>query len=114
MTRSDTITPIELAALLAVLRLGKDAYGMTIRDEIEARTGKQVSVTAVYGALERLEQRGWVSSWLSDPLPERGGRARRHYKLLAAGEAGLRTELETHRRLWEGLERHPALKRPAG
>lgn len=104
---ADAAVPaVELAALVSVLRLGDAAYGVSVRDEIEARTGRSASVAAVYAALERLASRGWVESWMSDPLPERGGRARRHYGLTKAGAAALETELAGARRLWDGVEAH--------
>ncbi len=71
--------------LLAITRLGDDAYGMAIRRELAERTGRDVAVGAIYTALARLEVRGYVRSWLGEPTPERGGRAKRHYRVLAAG-----------------------------
>ena len=72
--------------LLAVMRLGEEAYGMTIRRELAERTGREVASGAIYTALARLETRGYVRSRLGDPTPERGGRAKRFYRVLAAGE----------------------------
>jgi DNA-binding PadR family transcriptional regulator len=95
--------------LLALLRVGDEAYAIPLREEIEARTGRTLSVTAVYAALDRLERQGLVESWLSDPLPERGGRARKLYRVRAEGGAALRREREAEERMWEGLESHPAL-----
>lgn len=100
----------ERLVLLALLRLGEDAYAMPIREEIEDRSGRTLSVTAVYAALERLERHGYVETWLSDPLPERGGRARKHYRICPSGAAALRRERDAQDRMWEGLETHPALK----
>jgi DNA-binding PadR family transcriptional regulator len=71
--------------LLAVLRLGDEAYGMTIRRELAAHTGREIAVGAIYTALARLETRGYVRSRLGEPTPERGGRAKRFYRVLAAG-----------------------------
>jgi PadR family transcriptional regulator, regulatory protein PadR len=71
--------------LLAVMRLGDEAYGMTIRRELAEHTGREVAAGAIYTALARLETRGYVRSHLGDPTPERGGRAKRFYKVLAAG-----------------------------
>jgi PadR family transcriptional regulator PadR len=83
---SKPLGQFELLLLLAVLRLGERAYGVTIRRELAERTGRIVSAGAVYTALERLERRGLATSWLGEPTPERGGRAKRYYRLLPAGE----------------------------
>jgi DNA-binding PadR family transcriptional regulator len=72
--------------LLAVMRLGDEAYGMTILREHAAHTGREIAAGAIYTALARLETRGYVRSRLGDPTPERGGRAKRFYRVLAAGE----------------------------
>jgi PadR family transcriptional regulator PadR len=72
--------------LLAVMRLGDGAYGMTIRRELAAHTGRDVAVGAIYTALARLEARGYVRSRLGEPTPERGGRAKRFYRVLPAGQ----------------------------
>lgn len=106
----DLLPAVELAALVSVLRLGEAAYGVSVRDQIEERTGRSPSVAAVYSALERLETRGYVESWMSDPLPERGGRARRHYGLTESGAAALRREMAVARRFWEGVDAHPSLR----
>jgi len=79
----------EQLLLLALLRLGEDAYGVPIRDEIEERTGRVISPGAIYTALDRLETRGLVRSRLGDPTPERGGKRRRHYRLTAKGSTAL-------------------------
>ncbi|MPY87349.1 MAG: PadR family transcriptional regulator [Luteitalea sp.] len=81
-----TLGQFELLLLLAVLRLGDRAYGVTIRRELAERTGRVVSAGAVYTALERLERRGLATSWLGEPTPERGGRSKRYYRVLPAGE----------------------------
>ena len=75
--------------LLVVLRLGEDAYGLTIRRELARHIGREVAVGAIYTALARLERRGFVQSWLGDPTPERGGRAKRYYCVLPAGKKAL-------------------------
>ena len=76
--------------LLALVRLGDDTYGVPIRDELEARTGRVVSPGAIYTALDRLEQRGLVRSQLGEPTPARGGKRKRCYRLTAKGSAALR------------------------
>ena len=78
----------EQLVLFAIAR-SEDAYGTTIRTEIERRTGRQVSAGAVYTTLDRLEGRGLVRSWWGDPTPERGGKRKRHYEMTAAGREAL-------------------------
>jgi PadR family transcriptional regulator len=79
----------EELVLLALVRLGENAYGVAIRREILARTGRDVSVGAVYTALERLQRKGYVSSRLGEATPERGGRAKRYFRIEAPGIAAL-------------------------
>src|SRR4249919_338831 len=76
----DRLGELELLVMLALLRLGQDAYGISIRQEIERRSGHDVAIGAVYATLARLEEKRFVSPWLSEPLPVRGGRARKHWK----------------------------------
>ena len=75
----------EQVVLLTVARLNGEAYGMAIREEIADRTGRDVGIGSVYSALDRMEAKGFVSSSLGDPTPERGGRAKRYYRLERAG-----------------------------
>jgi PadR family transcriptional regulator, regulatory protein PadR len=95
----------EQLVLLALLHLGTDAYGATVRREIEARTGREVAISAVYTTLERLETKGYVRSRLGEPTPERGGRRRRHFELLPAGARALKCAYDTFRGMTAGLER---------
>ena len=94
---------IELFTLIAVLRLGDEAYGVRIHDETERVAGRGVSMAGVYSALERLERQGLTRSWMSEPRAEPGGRARRHYTLTADGRALVREERERARRMWRGV-----------
>lgn len=94
----------EQVVLLAVLRVGEEAYGIPIRGEIEARTGRSVSRGALYTALERLEGKGCLRSRLGDPLPERGGRARRYFTVTPLGLNALKRARTELTRLWQGLE----------
>jgi len=87
---SVTLGEFEQFVLLALLRLGPDAYGATVRREIEEHAGREVSISAVYTTLERLEQKGLVRSRIGEPTPERGGRRRRHFELLPLGARSLR------------------------
>lgn len=93
----------EQLLLFAVLRLKDDAYGVTIRREIEARTGRELSAGAVYTALERLERRGLLVSSVGGATPERGGRRKRYYRLEPAGAATLQRSYGNLRRMAEGL-----------
>ena len=104
MPKHDTLGEFEQIVLLAVAQLGTDAYGVTIRREIARRTGRNVAIGALYTALDRLERKGLVSSSMSDPTPERGGRSRRYYTLRVAGAAALRQSRERLERMWAGLE----------
>ena len=81
--------PFQQQVLYVLLRLGEKAYGMTIWRELEERTGNPVTVGAVYATLERLERKGFVSSRMGDPSPERGGRARRYYSITGVGASAL-------------------------
>ena len=87
--KSDHLGRFEHFLMLALVRLGDDAHGMTIRRELAEHTGREVAVGAIYTALARLERRGLVQSWLGEPTQERGGRAKRHYRVLAAGKRAL-------------------------
>ena len=89
--------------MLALMRLGEDAYGVPISRAIQDISGREVALGSVYAALERLEAKGFVTSQLGDSTPERGGRAKRYFHVTAKG---LREVGETHRtlkKLWHGL-----------
>src|SRR4051812_42608115 len=100
---SDSLGEFEQAVLLAIAHLGHEAYGVTVRREIERRTGRLLSIGALYTALDRLERKGYASSSMSDPTPERGGRSRRYYVLRAAGAKALRQSRERFEKMWAGL-----------
>jgi DNA-binding PadR family transcriptional regulator len=106
---SDALGEFEQSLLLAIAHLGDRAYGVTIRQEIEVRTGREVAVGALYTSLGRLERKGYVRSTMSDPTPQRGGRSKRHFALRPAGAAALRQSRERMARMWDGLQ--PDLKR---
>lgn len=95
----------EQVVLLAVLQLGNQAYGMEVRQEIAARIGRDVSVGALYRTLARLEDKGFVSHAMGEPAPERGGRAKKFFRVEAAGVEALERTHETLRRMREGLDR---------
>ena len=105
MPRGVLLGSLEHIVLLAVLRLGDDAYGMTVRREIEERTGRDLSIGAVYATLERLEAKGYVSSFVGEPTSERGGRAKRHFRIEADGQQALRTSQDAIRQMSAGLKR---------
>ena len=94
----------EQLVLLAIAHLREESYGVPIVDEIERRTGRSVARAAVYLTLRRLEEKGFVSSWMSDPTPERGGKARRYVKLEPSGAAALREARRVSERMWHGLD----------
>ena len=89
----------EELVLLALVRFTEDPYAVPIRREIEERTGRKVSYGALYTTLERLEQKGYVRSWVGIPTPERGGRAKRYYQIKAPGRRALRESRETVARM---------------
>ena len=100
----ETLGEFEQMILLAILHLGDEVYGVPIVDEIERRTGRAVAPAAVYITLRRLEQKGLLSSWMSDPTPERGGKARRCVKVTRAGLAMLRESRQIIDQMWKGLD----------
>ena len=93
----------ELMVLLAVLRLGDGAYGVPVSQAIEETTGRPVALASVYAALERLEEKGCLTSILGDPTPERGGRAKRYFNVSAKGLRTAREAKEAFVMLWRGL-----------
>jgi PadR family transcriptional regulator PadR len=94
----------EQLVLIALIRVGHDAYGVTIADDITERSRRQVSLGAVYKTLERLETKGLVSSRIGEPTAERGGRRKKHFKVLAAGQRALKQSMAALRRMTEGIE----------
>jgi PadR family transcriptional regulator PadR len=105
MPRGELLGPLEHIILLALVRLEANAYGMTVRREIEERTGRDISIGAVYATLERLEAKGYVSSFTGEPTPERGGRAKRLFRIEADGEGALHASHEVIRNMTVGLKR---------
>jgi PadR family transcriptional regulator, regulatory protein PadR len=93
----------EQLILMALVRLGPNAYGVTVRREIETRGSRPVSPGALYTALDRLEKRGFVSSKLGEPTPERGGKRKRMYTLQPAGERALARVYESMRQMASGV-----------
>ena len=93
----------EQIVLLAVVRLADNAYGVPIRREIEKRADRKVTVGALYSTLDRLEAKGYLSSWFADPTPERGGRSRRYFRAEPRGIEALALAKEMFDRMWKGV-----------
>lgn len=102
--KADHLGEFEQLALLAVMRLGDDAYGARIQRELEATAGRQASISAIYITLTRMEDKGLVSSWLGAPTAQRGGKARRFFKVEAEGLTALNRSREQLLSMWDGLE----------
>ena len=101
----ESIGQFEQIILTAILSLHDKAYGVTIHEKaVQLATPKSISLGAVYVTLDRLEDKGLISSWLSDPTPERGGRSKRLYRLEALGERALEESATTAKRVWETVE----------
>jgi len=94
----------EQLILLAILRLGDHAYGVTIRAELAERGGRTVAPGALYTALERLEAKGAITSRMGDPTPQRGGRAKRYVTVTGSGLQALRRAMRAYERLLDGLD----------
>ena len=93
--------------LLAVLRLGdQQAYAVSVLEELEQCTNRSIARGSIYVTLDRLETKGYLRSWLADPTPERGGRAKRYYALRPRAVEALRESRRALVALWTGLERH--------
>ena len=104
MARADSIGQFEQLVLTAILALRDDAYGVTIHSRVEELAEpRRISLGAVYVTLDRLEDKGLVSSWLADPTPERGGRSKRFYRVEALGERALQESVATAQRVWEAI-----------
>jgi len=99
----DYLTDFELMLLLAVLRQGDDAYGVPIAREIETVGERTVMLGAVYAGLERLEQNGLVSSALGAPTPERGGRAKKYFRVTPDGLRAVRRAQRAFTQLWQDI-----------
>ena len=94
----------EQIVLLAIVQLGDSVYGASIVQEIRHRTGRHVAPAAVHITVRRLESRGLVTTWLGDPTPERGGKARRYVKVTRAGLETLRAGRKVIDQMWQGLD----------
>lgn len=104
MPKGEFLGEFEQLVLLALLRLGDNAYGVTIRQEIEQRAERSTSIGAVYATLDRLEAKGYVASRLAGPTAERGGRAKRFFHLTAEGVAALKQSQQAMQNMLKGLK----------
>jgi PadR family transcriptional regulator PadR len=100
----DHLGPLEHIVLLAVMRLGENAYGVKVRREIEGAAGRDLSIGAVYATLVRLESKGFVTSYAGEPTAERGGRAKRYFRVTADGKGALRSTHEIIQKMSAGLK----------
>jgi PadR family transcriptional regulator PadR len=101
------LTDLELMTLLAVLRVGDEAYGVAIARELHETAGRRVLLAALYAALSRLEERGFVTAELGDPTPERGGRAKKYFRVTREGIRAVRETRRAFEVMWTDL---PALE----
>jgi len=104
MSGRDYLGEFEHMIVLALLRLEDRAYGVTVRQEIELRTQREVSIGAVYATLDRLEAKGYVKSYHGDPTPERGGRSKRFFRVTAKGVAAVNRAQRALQSMTEGLD----------
>ncbi|MGA8035881.1 MAG: helix-turn-helix transcriptional regulator [Candidatus Acidiferrales bacterium] len=101
---TEQLGEFEQIVLLAILRLGDQAYGASIRAEIEKCTGRGPTPGAMYTTLDRLESKGMLTSWMGEPTPERGGRAKRYFTVTRSGEAAVARAQRAYQRLLHGLK----------
>jgi PadR family transcriptional regulator len=104
MSGRDSLGEFEHIIVLALLRLEDRAYGVTVRQEIESRTHREVSIGAVYATLERLETKGYVRSHRGEPTPERGGRAKRFFRVTAKGMTAVNRTQHAIENMSQGLD----------
>jgi PadR family transcriptional regulator len=107
MSKGEYLAEFEQIVLLALARLGIHGYGMAIHDEIQATTGRDVSIPSVYVTLARLEGKGFVSSKTGEPTAQRGGRAKKYFSIEPAGQEALTRSRTMLDRLWDGVQLSP-------
>ncbi len=105
MAKNDNLGEFEQLALLAVMRLGEDAYGARIQEELDGTARRPAAISSIYITLTRLETKGMVRSRLGTPTEERGGKARRYFQLEPAGVDALRGSRGRLLSMWNGLEK---------
>jgi PadR family transcriptional regulator, regulatory protein PadR len=104
MASAPSLGEFEQIVLLAIMRVGADAYGVTIRSEIKDRTGRDPAPGALYTTLDRLEEKGLLTSLFGDPTPQRGGRPKRYFRINAAGIEAVARAQRSYQSLMEGLQ----------
>ena len=104
MTNRQSLGEFEHLLLVAVMRLGQDAYGVSMKAEIEDRTGRSVTLGAIYPTMDRLEARGLVESDMGQPTGGRGGRSRRVFAITPAGVVAAQKAYAVFQSMWEGVE----------
>jgi DNA-binding PadR family transcriptional regulator len=102
--KGDYLGAFEELVLLAVAGVGAEAYGITVQERVERDAGRSVSLGAVYAALDRLEAKQYVASWLGDTSAYRGGRRKRHFSITADGTAALREMRRIRERMWRAVD----------
>src|SRR3954467_1934513 len=103
-SKAQSLGDFEQLVLLGVLRLADDAYGAAIRQEIHARSGRDVSINAVYTTLDRLEGKGLLRSWTGEPIAQRGGRRRKYHAVRPGGVTAMRQSYRAFTAMTHGLE----------
>ena len=104
MGRKTDLGDLEQTVLLAVWRLGHEAYGLPVRDEIASRMGRKISVSSAYLTMVRLQEKGLLRSQMAEPIPVPGGKARRYFQITRSGTTALRRLRKGMNRMWEGLD----------
>ena len=104
MSKGTHLGDLEELVLLAVLRLGEDAHGGRVREQLIANANRSVSISTVYVTLMRLEEKGYVHSWKGEPSASRGGKAKRFFELRPEGIEALESTRAVRDRMWEGVE----------
>jgi PadR family transcriptional regulator PadR len=100
----DYLGEFEHIVLLALIRLEEQAYGVTVRQEIQSRIRREVSIGAVYATLNRLETKGYLKSFQGDPTPERGGRSKRFFRITVKGRTAVNRTQRALQSMTEGLD----------
>jgi DNA-binding PadR family transcriptional regulator len=112
--KGDYLGAFEELVLLAVAGVGAEAYGITVQERVERDAGRTVSLGAVYAALDRLEAKQYVASWLGDTSAYRGGRRKRHFSITADGTAALREMRRIRERMWRAVDAPARLRQGSG
>ena len=103
----DVLGGFQQIVMLAVIRLGDDAYGAKIQQELERTAGRSVTISTIYVTMDRLKRRGFIETWLADPTPVRGGKAKRYYRVTREGLHALRGSRLELTKMWDGVDIEP-------